>query len=104
MTLTYFGFVSMFPNLFSLQHARRLFPLQISPKDRIEWAYWDADGEDWIIAGKEALEGDLPKGLEKLIGFEGRPDPATGFYCMYNEGKLVTSDEDMKNRSSKKLQ
>lgn len=86
------------------EHAHRLFPLQVLKKDKIEWAYWDAEGEDWIIVDKDVLEGDLPSGLEKLIGFEGRPDPATGFYCMYNEGKLVNSDEDLKNRSSKKLQ
>ena len=53
---------------------------------------------------KDVLEQGVPDGIEKLIGFEGRPDPATGFYCMYNEGKLVNSDDDLKNRSSKKLQ
>ena len=86
------------------KHARRLFPLQVSQKDKIEWAYWDAEGDDWILVDKDVLSGDVPANLEKIIGFEGRPDPATGFYCMYNEGKLVNSDEDLKNRSSKKLQ
>lgn len=86
------------------EHARRLFPLHVSQKDKIEWAYWDVEGEDWILVDRDVLGDVVPDGFEKMIGFEGRPDPATGFYCMYNEGKLVTSDEDMKNRSSKKLQ
>ncbi|CAB9522139.1 expressed unknown protein [Seminavis robusta] len=85
------------------EHARRLFPLQVSTKDKIEWAYWDAEGQDWIIVDKSVLEGDIPDGLEKLIGFEGRPDPATGYYCYYNEGKLVNSEDDLKRSSSKKL-
>lgn len=37
---------------------------------------------------------DVEKG--KAIGFEGRPDPATGFYCLYNEGRLVNSESDVK--------
>ena len=78
-----------------------MFPLQVSAKDKIEWAFWDATGEDWIIIDKDALES-APAGLEKLIGFEGRPDPATGFYCMYNEGRLVNTDDDLKSRSSSK--
>lgn len=86
------------------EHARRLFPLQVYQKDEITWAYWGVEGEDWIIVDKDVLGDGIPDGFEKMIGFEGRPDPATGFYCMYNEGKLVTSDENMKNRSSKKLQ
>lgn len=87
------------------QHAHRLFPLQVSTKDKVEWAYWDVENEDWIIVDKTVLEvDDLPNTLEKLVGFEGRPDPATGFYCMYNEGKLVNTDDEGKRKaSSRKL-
>jgi hypothetical protein len=28
------------------------------------------------------------EGIEKLIGFEGRPDPASGYYCVYDGGRL----------------
>lgn len=46
----------------------------------------------------------IPTGLEKMIGFEGRPDPASGYYCMYNGGKLVTDNgDDPMQKSSKKL-
>ena len=79
--------------------------MQVSTKDRIEWSYWDADGDDWVIVDKSVLdEEDIPAGFEKMIGFEGRPDPASGYYCMYNEGRMVTGDDDPIQRSSKKLQ
>lgn len=54
-------------------HSRRLFPLQIFPKDTLEWGYMQ--GEEWFVAGKVAM----PDHIEKLIGFQGLPDP-TGFY------------------------
>jgi len=89
-------------------HARRLYPLQVSSKDMVQWGYWkedntkvassedsdDADDNEstddgeWIIVEKSVLT-DAPKGIEKEIGFEGRPDRATGFYCHYKEGRLV---------------
>lgn len=77
--------------------------MQISAKDTIEWAVWDADGEKWNIIDKSVLKGDMPDGIEKMIGFEGRPDPASGYYCMYNEGRLVNSESDFGDRPSKKL-
>jgi hypothetical protein len=59
------------------------------------------ENENWIIVDRAVLEKDAPPdALEKLIGFEGRPDPATGFYCMYNEGKLVNTDDEGKRKSS----
>jgi hypothetical protein len=61
------------------QHAKRLFPLQISPKDTVIWAFWDTD--TWTIVDKAILEeqsDSLPANVEKLIGFEGRPDPSSG--------------------------
>ena len=39
---------------------------------------------------------DAPSGAEKRMGFEGSPDPATGFYCHYNDGKLVERSDDAK--------
>mmetsp|Transcript_15494 Transcript_15494/g.26242 ORF Transcript_15494/g.26242 Transcript_15494/m.26242 type:complete len:223 (-) Transcript_15494:57-725(-) len=73
-------------------HARRLFPLQVKPKDNIEWAFWQEEPEEiWVVVENSALDG-APSGLEKQIGFEGRPDPASGFYCLYNEGRLVDTD------------
>lgn len=62
-----------------MQHARRLFPLQISLKATIEWAYQNLDSEEWFVVDKSVLEtSDVPEGLEKMIGFEGRPDPSSG--------------------------
>jgi hypothetical protein len=73
------------------EHARRLFPLQVSKDSKVEWAYCLEEPEvQWKVVDKLVLEG-APDGIEKEIGFEGRPDPATGFYCMYNEGRLIDS-------------
>jgi hypothetical protein len=62
------------------EHARRLYPLQILAKDKLEWAFSNTKGEEdekeeWVVAGKV----DMPEDIEKWIGFEGLPDP-TGFY------------------------
>lgn len=93
-----------------LQHAKRLFPLQLSTKDRLEWGYCPAaDGADWVVVDKAVLDG-ISAGSEKRMGFEGTPDPATGYYCVYNEGRLVSSggaDKDGNpalKPSSKRLQ
>jgi hypothetical protein len=79
-----------------LQHARRLYPLQVSTKKTLEWAYYKEDDEEWKIVDKSILlqqdggrdddddvgvgGAKIPDGIERLIGFEGRPDPASGFY------------------------
>ncbi|KAL7570017.1 hypothetical protein ACA910_017061 [Epithemia clementina (nom. ined.)] len=86
------------------EHARRLFPLQITPRDTVTWAYWNEDSDQWIVLEKEVLEKSRTEspGLEKLIGFEGRPDPSSGFYCVYNEGRRV-GDTDDARPSSKRL-
>lgn len=60
------------------EHARRLFPLKIFPKDTLEWGYMK--GEDMVVAGKV----DMPDDIEKLIGFVGLPDE-TGFYMKIKE-------------------
>jgi hypothetical protein len=83
-----------------VQHAKRLYPLQVSPKDTLEWGYRNGDGggdeSAWAVADKSALDGieaTSNKGLDRSIGFEGTPDPSTGFYCFYNEGRLVNGAE-----------
>eukprot|EP00565_Helicotheca_tamesis_P006422 CAMPEP_0185730062 /NCGR_PEP_ID=MMETSP1171-20130828/8314_1 /TAXON_ID=374046 /ORGANISM="Helicotheca tamensis, Strain CCMP826" /LENGTH=238 /DNA_ID=CAMNT_0028399045 /DNA_START=111 /DNA_END=827 /DNA_ORIENTATION=+ len=82
------------------EHSKRLYPLQVLPKDRVEWAYYktsDADGDDdsgeWIPLDKDAGK-DAPEGIEKKIGFEGKADPKTGFYCHYNAGRLVDREDE----------
>ena len=68
----------------------------MSAKDTIEWSVWDPDAETWNIIDKNVLKtADIPDGIEKMIGFEGRPDPASGYYCMYNEGRLVNGESDL---------
>jgi hypothetical protein len=64
----------------------------VSNKKTLEWGYYKDDGEEWVVVDKSVLddESNQTDGLEKLIGFEGRPDPATGFYCVYGEGALLT--------------
>jgi hypothetical protein len=79
------------------KHAKRLYPLKVSPKAQIEWGYrisTDTDSDDendeaskntdsnWITVDKNVLDSIPIKGMEKLMGFEGTPDPTTGFYCV----------------------
>jgi hypothetical protein len=67
-----------------------LYPLQVSAKKTIEWAYSEAEGGEWIHVDKSILdETALPDGIEKNIGFEGTPDPASGFYCVYDGRKIM---------------
>lgn len=98
------------------KHAKRLYPLQISPKAQIEWGYVvnddatteetnddDNDAEEdnttnnsirnWVTVDKTVLDSIPVKGIEKQMGFVGTPDPTTGFYCVYNEGRLVKSTD-----------
>jgi hypothetical protein len=81
-------------------HARRLYPLQISAKDKLEWGYMKG-GEEWLVADK----GDMPDDIEKLVGFRGLPDP-TGFYSSSKEKVFDNSaldggfDSIMKTRTN----
>jgi hypothetical protein len=79
--------------------------LQVSTKDTVQWAYWNDDPEEWVIAAKAIVDNatDIPADVEKgkAIGFEGLPDPSSGFYCCYSEGRLVNSASDMKAASRK---
>ena len=80
-----------------------MFPLQLSSKKTLEWGYNSASGDDdedgddeWKIVDKSSM-GEEVEGLEKLIGFEGRPDPASGFYCIYDGGRLKLGEESSFN-------
>ena len=77
------------------QHARRLYPLQISKQDKVEWGYSssssDNDSSSWSVVNTKEIATEA--GLEKKIGFEGTPDPASGYYCLYNGGRRVTAGE-----------
>jgi len=79
-------------------HAKRLFPLQLSSKKTLEWGYQTGDDEDseWKLVDKSCMT-DAVEGLEKLVGFEGRPDPASGFYCVYDGGRLKLGEESSFN-------
>jgi hypothetical protein len=81
--------------------------LQVSLKDTVQWGYFNAASEEWVIAEKAIVDNatDLPVDVEKgkAIGFEGLADPSSGFYCCYSEGRLVNSASDVK-AASKKLE
>jgi len=49
----------------------------------VEWGYAAAGGDEnkWTSVDKSVLSG-APDGIEKMIGFEGKPDPTTGFHCV----------------------
>ena len=44
----------------------------------MNWAYWEEESEQWVVLDKEALDNAKTVSLEKVIGFEGRPDPSSG--------------------------
>jgi hypothetical protein len=88
-----------------VDHANRLYPLKISNKKPVLWAYWDEQESAWTTVDKtilDANDGSVPDNLEKIIGFEGKPDPNSGYYCVYNEGRLV-NDNEAARPTSKKL-
>ena len=67
------------------EHSKRLYPLKVSIKKKIEWGYrYLSDSvEEWKTVDKSCMKDEV-KGLERLCGFEGKPDAATGFYCVYD--------------------
>lgn len=91
------------------EHARRICPLQISAKNKLEWAYSsssdDSDAavtpeekqQEWVLAGKVE---NLPEDIDKLIGFEGLADP-TGFYARSTEKLGYRSVADFDNMMKK---
>lgn len=80
--------------LFYFKHGKRLYPLQVSKKSTVEWGYTtDEDDGKWTVVDVKAALAEAPDGFEKDVGFEGIPDPATGFYCVYDNGKLKVGEE-----------
>jgi len=97
------------------EHAKRLHPIQLATNGKqqlkFNWGYYDfsekKDGNDddndddneeeegqWVIVDKNSSGSDddvAVDGIEKLIGFMGRPDPVTGFYCQYESGRITSS-------------
>jgi len=83
------------------EHAKRLYPLQFLAKDKVEWAYATIVNEvenEWTSIDK-TVTNEAPTGVEKKIGFEGKPDAATGFYCHYQDGRLVDKYDEGKSLS-----
>lgn len=74
------------------EHSKRLYPLKVLPKDKVEWAFstsFTPEQADWTLINVKDVAQNAPSGIEKIIGFEGKPDPASGFYCHYEGGRLV---------------
>ncbi len=92
------------------EHSKRLYPVQIPPNAILEWGYRtdieeDGDGGGdavWAVVDKKKGD-DVPAGFEKRIGFEGISDKATGYYCFYNEGRIVERGE-AEGKNSLRLQ
>ena len=93
------------------EHARRMFPAEILPSDKLDWGYCsstktteDDDEEEceWIIAGKVDT---MPSDIDKLIGFRGYPD-LTGFYASLkgsSDANSGGSNTDRKGDASMKV-
>lgn len=98
------------------EHSKRLYPLLIPMNAMLEWGYISAgekkvidgsgnDGGDaitpvWTTVDIKAISTDSvitanEENIEKKIGFEGIPDRATGYYCFYNQGRIVESTADV---------
>ncbi|KAL3797359.1 hypothetical protein HJC23_010485 [Cyclotella cryptica] len=89
------------------EHAKRLYLVQIPPNAVLEWGYLmqkgssddedDGDNGEWILVDKSKGD-EAPSGIEKKIGFEGKPDKNTGFYCYYHEGRIVEREDGGKGK------
>ncbi|VEU43131.1 unnamed protein product [Pseudo-nitzschia multistriata] len=80
------------------EHAKRLYPVQLSSKKSLEWGYKSSEEAEetteWKAVDKSSMNEVVElDGFEKVIGFEGRPDPSSGFYCVYDGGRLKIGEE-----------
>lgn len=84
-----------------VEHAKRLHPGQLasSNKQQLQWGYYaepeEKDGEgQWAIVDKSCMN-DIDaagaEGIQKLVGFKGRPDPVSGFYTEIAGGRMDAS-------------
>jgi hypothetical protein len=91
------------------EHGKRLYPMKIPPNAILEWGFLngeeggDEEKKEWVSVDKSKGD-DAPDGIEKKIGFEGISHPPTGYYCFYNQGRIVEKEEEGKfNRGSEKV-
>jgi hypothetical protein len=76
-----------------------LFPLQISKQDKLEWAYeanTNSENDDTADSSWSTIipkDISLEAGVEKKVGFEGIAHAASGYYCVYNQGRRVTATD-----------
>jgi len=94
------------------EHAKRLFPVQLSTKKQLQWGHYsgndDEEGE-WTVVDKSCIDAANEVNV-KSIGFLGVPDPSTGFYCNYEGGRITNANSgsgspiagDSKKNDSKK--
>eukprot|EP00520_Triparma_pacifica_P010658 CAMPEP_0118654422 /NCGR_PEP_ID=MMETSP0785-20121206/12388_1 /TAXON_ID=91992 /ORGANISM="Bolidomonas pacifica, Strain CCMP 1866" /LENGTH=213 /DNA_ID=CAMNT_0006547095 /DNA_START=233 /DNA_END=874 /DNA_ORIENTATION=+ len=99
------------------EHARRLQPGNFvnGGKTDVEWGVLkgrgDGNREDQG-GGEDYEEAEVITKFKKVdagvgeVGFEGMPDPATGFFCKYDKGKIIEtgkrSDGEMRITGGKK--
>jgi len=80
-----------------VEHAKRLHPGQLASsstknnKQQLQWGYYAEPEGQWVIADKSCMENIDAEGIPKLVGFKGRPDPATGFYTEIAGGRMDAS-------------
>jgi hypothetical protein len=88
------------------EHAKRLYPLLISSKDKVEWGFQsknnnnanektDDNVNEWVAVNVKNVNVDAVD--VKKIGFEGRPDPASGYYCHYDVSSKGTKVLNLEN-------
>ena len=68
----------------------------------LEWGYLsgeDDNTQDWTLVDKSVGD-EAPAAVEKKIGFEGKPDKNTGFYCYYHEGRIVDREDGGKGKKT----
>ncbi|KAG8466086.1 hypothetical protein KFE25_005656 [Diacronema lutheri] len=76
------------------EHGRRLHLALVAQtgKAPLQVGFRPAEGAEFELLAKKAPDAAPISDVE--IGFEGLPDPATGYYCSYKDGKLVANPAD----------
>lgn len=82
-----------------VEHAKRLVPGRVRPKDRVEWGYGDGEGgRSFSVVEGSVIDG-ASEGVEGLVGFEGLADPSSGFYCVSGEGRMLGKMDATRRRA-----